>query len=49
MLQKLSGHEGIVYNVIWNSQQSLIASSSHDNTVKTWWYDETKPLFVDNE
>ncbi|EFA77813.1 predicted protein [Heterostelium album PN500] len=44
---KLEGHTGMVYSVAWSQQQSLLASSSHDNTAKVWWYDSTKPIFCD--
>ncbi|GAM24710.1 hypothetical protein SAMD00019534_078850, partial [Acytostelium subglobosum LB1] len=45
ILQKLEGHAGMVYSVAWSQQQSVLASSSHDNTVKLWWYDPSKPVF----
>jgi len=44
ILQKLSGHEGMVYGAVWNQKQSLLASCSHDKTVITWWYDPSKPV-----
>lgn len=43
------GHRGTVYRAIWNSNQSLLASCSHDSTIKTWWYDEACPLVQDDE
>lgn len=45
VLQKLRGHEGIVYSTAWNSRQSLFVSCSDDRTLKTWWFDDSKPLF----
>ncbi|KAL6070987.1 WD40 repeat-containing protein SMU1 [Balamuthia mandrillaris] len=47
LLQKLRGHSGVVYEAIWNAQQSLVASCGEDETVRTWWYDERQPLFAD--
>ncbi|KJE94136.1 WD-repeat protein [Capsaspora owczarzaki ATCC 30864] len=48
VLQRLEGHSGVVYSARWNARQSLIASCSDDYTVKTWWYDDTRPVFIDN-
>ncbi|CAG8446282.1 13569_t:CDS:10 [Acaulospora morrowiae] len=44
VLQKLRGHNGMVYDAIWNSKQCLLVSCSDDKTLKTWWYDEDLPL-----
>lgn len=49
VLQKLPGHSGVVYSARWQEKQSLLVSCSDDKTVKLWWYDESKPLFVDTE
>ncbi|KAI9097009.1 WD40-repeat-containing domain protein [Phlyctochytrium arcticum] len=46
ILQTLRGHQGIVYRAAWNPRQSLFASCSDDRTVKSWWFDQSKPLFV---
>ena len=35
-LQRLEGHTDVVYQTAWNNAQSLLASCSHDGTVKTW-------------
>lgn len=40
LLEKLAGHQGVTYNAKWHEKQALMASSSHDGTVKTWWYEE---------
>lgn len=40
LVQKLRGHDGVVYNTTWNAHQSLFASCSDDHLVKTWWYDD---------
>ncbi|KAI9014672.1 WD40-repeat-containing domain protein [Gaertneriomyces semiglobifer] len=45
ILQKLRGHRDIVYSAAWNPRQSLFASCSDDRTVKTWWFDDAKPLY----
>ncbi|KAI8804757.1 WD40-repeat-containing domain protein [Cladochytrium replicatum] len=45
VLQTLKGHDGVVYSAVWNAQQSLLCSCSDDGLVKSWWYDESKPLF----
>ena len=42
ILKKLSGHKDIVYNTIWNSKKSILASCSHDKTVKIWNFDPKK-------
>jgi len=43
-VQRLGGYHGIVYSAVWSSRQSTLATSSHDGIVRTWWYDETKPI-----
>mmetsp|Transcript_60076 Transcript_60076/g.190842 ORF Transcript_60076/g.190842 Transcript_60076/m.190842 type:complete len:143 (-) Transcript_60076:20-448(-) len=40
-------HGGIVYRAVWHDRRSLLATCSHDNTVKTWWFDPSKPLVPD--
>lgn len=43
LLEKLAGHQGVTYNAKWHEKQALMASSSHDGTVKTWWWlDKTR-------
>jgi hypothetical protein len=37
LLEKLQSHQGVTYNAKWHERQALMASSSHDGTVKTWW------------
>eukprot|EP01135_Chromosphaera_perkinsii_P008304 Nk52_evm1s1253 gene=Nk52_evmTU1s1253 len=49
LVQRLRGHEGIVYSSLWNAKQSLLASCSDDGIIKTWWYDERYPLFNETE
>ncbi|KAJ3070988.1 hypothetical protein HDU98_005950 [Podochytrium sp. JEL0797] len=44
LLSRLSGHGGVVYSARWNSSQSLLCSSSDDRTLKTWWFDPSKPV-----
>ena len=44
VLQKLGGHQGTVYQAVWNPKQGLIASCSDDKSIGTWWYDPSKPL-----
>ncbi|ORZ29211.1 WD40-repeat-containing domain protein [Catenaria anguillulae PL171] len=44
VLQKLRGHRGIVYDVRWNARQQLLASCSDDGTVRTWAFDEGRPM-----
>jgi WD40 repeat protein len=39
ILQKLQGHEAMVYNAVWSPKQSMFVSSSDDRTVRTWYYD----------
>ncbi|KAI8586600.1 WD40-repeat-containing domain protein [Geranomyces variabilis] len=45
ILQKLRGHAGVVYSAAWSSRQSLFASCSDDRTAKTWWFDNSLPMF----
>ncbi|KAL1916932.1 uncharacterized protein VTP21DRAFT_5129 [Calcarisporiella thermophila] len=40
ILQRLRGHDGIVYSAVWNGWQSLLCSCSDDYTLRTWWFDE---------
>ncbi|CAH0517739.1 unnamed protein product [Peronospora belbahrii] len=40
LLERLAGHRGVTYNAQWHEKQSLLASSSHDGTVKTWWWED---------
>lgn len=42
LLEKLAGHGGVTYNAKWHEKQALMASSSHDGTVKTWWWQDKK-------
>lgn len=42
VLQKLRGHDGIVYETAWNTNQAVLASCSEDRTVRLWSYDEKK-------
>ncbi|TMW58948.1 hypothetical protein Poli38472_007093 [Pythium oligandrum] len=42
LLEKLAGHQGVTYNAKWHERQALMASSSHDGTVKTWWWQDKK-------
>ena len=39
LLNSCVGHEGVVYDVAWNSQQSLLATASDDNTARIWGFD----------
>lgn len=40
VLQKLRGHQGVVYDSAWNAKQGMLASCSDDQTAKVWWYDD---------
>ncbi|ETV99943.1 hypothetical protein H310_07963 [Aphanomyces invadans] len=40
LLEKLLGHSGVTYSAKWQEKQALMASCSHDGTVKTWWWHE---------
>ncbi|RLN97014.1 hypothetical protein BBJ28_00021380 [Nothophytophthora sp. Chile5] len=42
LLERLAGHRGVTYNARWHEKQALLASSSHDSTVKTWWWQDKK-------
>jgi COMPASS component SWD3 len=45
VLQRLRGHAGIVYTARWSRAQGLFATASDDRTLRTWWYDEQRPLY----
>ena len=45
VLERLEGHDGVVYSASWNERQCLIASCSHDASVRTWFCDDSQ----DNE
>lgn len=49
ILQRLKGHSGAVYNGVWHPHQSLYVSCSDDRTVRSWWFDDSKPLFADDD
>lgn len=42
LLETLPGHRGVTYNAKWHEKQALMASSSHDGTVKTWWWEDDR-------
>ncbi|CAI5714456.1 unnamed protein product [Peronospora destructor] len=45
LLERLASHRGVTYNAWWHEKQALLASSSHDGTIKTWWWqDKTDQL-----
>eukprot|EP01132_Coremiostelium_polycephalum_P009326 gene9326-11436_t len=46
ILQKLGTGSGMIYSTTWCQEQSILASCSHDSTVKLWWYDPSKPIFT---
>ena len=43
-VQRLGGFTSTLYSAVWSSAQSLLATASHDGVIRTWWYDETKPI-----
>mmetsp|Transcript_61293 Transcript_61293/g.146413 ORF Transcript_61293/g.146413 Transcript_61293/m.146413 type:complete len:633 (+) Transcript_61293:145-2043(+) len=43
-VQRLGGVTSTVYSPVWSAAQSLLATASHDGVIRTWWYDETKPI-----
>ncbi|KAJ1496961.1 hypothetical protein HMI55_004027 [Coelomomyces lativittatus] len=44
ILKTLAIHQGIVYNVRWHAKQALFASCSDDQTIVTWYYNDTLPI-----
>ena len=47
--QRLAGHTDVAYDVQWNEELSLLASCSHDGTVRTWCYKATMPLVCSDD
>ncbi|KAJ2785618.1 hypothetical protein H4R18_000434 [Coemansia javaensis] len=43
IVQRLVGHRGIVYDARWNPKQGILCSASDDWTLKTWWFDSSRP------
>ncbi|RKP12766.1 WD40-repeat-containing domain protein [Piptocephalis cylindrospora] len=43
LLQRLPGHEGVVYDVHWS--RGILASASEDRTLRTWRKDPNLPVF----
>ncbi|KAJ1725153.1 hypothetical protein LPJ53_000649 [Coemansia erecta] len=41
IVQRLSGHRGIVYDAKWNPRRGILCSASDDWTLKTWWFDSS--------
>ncbi|KAJ2395071.1 hypothetical protein GGI05_001753 [Coemansia sp. RSA 2603] len=41
IVQRLSGHRGIVYDAKWNPKRGILCSASDDWTLKTWWFDSS--------
>ncbi|KAJ2236371.1 hypothetical protein IWW45_001850 [Coemansia sp. RSA 485] len=39
IVQRLYGHQGIVYDAKWNPKRGILCSASDDWTLKTWWFD----------
>lgn len=39
MVQRLHGHADVAYSAVWNESQGMLASCSHDGSLRTWWYD----------
>ena len=44
MVHRLRGHTDVAYDAAWSASAELLASCSHDGTVRTWRHDPTKPL-----
>ncbi|KYR00548.1 hypothetical protein DLAC_02562 [Tieghemostelium lacteum] len=52
ILQKLgspTNSQSMVYSAVWSQEQSILASCSQDSSVKIYWYDQSKPVFNDNQ
>ncbi|KAJ1886801.1 hypothetical protein LPJ66_009446 [Kickxella alabastrina] len=39
IVQRLCGHQGIVYDAKWNPKRGILCSASDDWTLKSWWFD----------
>ncbi|TPX53632.1 hypothetical protein SeMB42_g00650 [Synchytrium endobioticum] len=45
ILQSIPAHDGVAYSAVWNARQSLLVSCGDDNVVRSWHFDESRPLF----
>jgi WD40 repeat protein len=45
-----AGHEGVLFDIVWNENATMLASVSDDRTIRTWHFDsgsdELEPLYV---
>jgi len=46
LVQRLSGHTDVCYDATWSESQCMLASCSHDGTLRTWCYDASQPLVM---
>ncbi|KAI9168631.1 hypothetical protein H9P43_008004 [Blastocladiella emersonii ATCC 22665] len=49
LLQRLRAHRGTMYDVRWCARQQLLVSCSEDATVRTWHYDDRRPIGTDDD
>ena len=42
LIQRLKGHQGVVYDVAWNQNQSLLISCSDDHNILAWNYKDSE-------
>ncbi len=44
MVHRLVGHTDVAYDAAWSPTEELLASCSHDGTVRTWRHDASRAL-----
>jgi COMPASS component SWD3 len=49
MAHRLCGHTAVSYDAAWCGSEALLASCSHDGTVRTWQHDPDLPLSPDGQ
>ena len=48
LLHRLRGHTDVAYDTAWCDAEGLLASCSHDGTVRTWRHDPHVALSADD-
>jgi COMPASS component SWD3 len=49
LVHRLRGHHDVTYDAAYSASEGLLASCSHDGTVRTWRHDPAQPLTPDED